>query len=126
MIIQKFKSYCEATAKIYFEEYNWFPMPPSCRMILIHGPDIINSFSLPIGQLSEEAQEAKNKDFKRVREYNTRKSSVINTNEDLMCYLQVSSDPYIGYYRSTLSKKQKSVILEAADLMSVDENEDDN
>ena len=53
----KFEEYCEETAKLYA--------------------------SLPVGQLTEEAQEANNKIFKRIREFNTRKISRMATNEDL-------------------------------------------
>jgi hypothetical protein len=40
-------------------------MPPTVHKLLIHGADIIENEVLPIGQLSEVAQEARNKDFKR-------------------------------------------------------------
>uniref|UniRef100_A0A8D8U0M9 Uncharacterized protein n=1 Tax=Cacopsylla melanoneura TaxID=428564 RepID=A0A8D8U0M9_9HEMI len=43
-------------------------MPPTLHRYLIHGLQIIAAVTLPIGQLSEEAQEAKNKDFKRFRD----------------------------------------------------------
>ena len=42
-----------------------YAMPSSCHMILIHGSDVIETFLIPIGQLSEEVQEARNKDIKR-------------------------------------------------------------
>ena len=74
-------------------------MPSSCHMILIHGSDVIETFLIPIGQLSEEAQEARNKDIKRCRENNTRKSTPIHTNEDIIHFLLISSDPYISSLR---------------------------
>lgn len=120
--VQEFKKYCDDTAKIYVDEYKWFPMPPSCHMILIHGSEIIGSFFIPIGQLSEEAQEAKNKDFKRVREYNTRKHSATKTNEDIMRYFQVSSDPYISHLRISYKTKSKEHLAEASDLLIEEEN----
>ena len=48
-------------------------MPVTVHKILIHGAFVISNALLPIGQLSEEAQEARNKDFKRYREIHTRK-----------------------------------------------------
>lgn len=36
--------------------------------VLIHGSDVISAALLPIGMLSEEALEARNKDFRRYRE----------------------------------------------------------
>lgn len=44
-------------------------------LVLYHGADIMEYFDLPIGNFSEEAQEARNKDFRRIRENNTRKNS---------------------------------------------------
>jgi len=61
-------------------------MPPSVHKILIHGPSIVASFALPIGQLSEEAQESRNKDIKIYGEHFTRKSSGIETNRDLFTH----------------------------------------
>ena len=40
-------------------------MPASIHLLLIHGADIVKNLSIPLGALSEEAQESKNKDFKR-------------------------------------------------------------
>jgi hypothetical protein len=70
---------------------NGFYMPPSVHKILIHRPYIVASFFLPIGQLSEEAQESRNKNIKKYREHFTRKSSRIETEIYLIgcCYRQI-------------------------------------
>ena len=39
-----------------------------CHHILIHGVDIIQNEILPIGMISEEALEARSKDFRFIRE----------------------------------------------------------
>lgn len=70
------------------------------KLSLIHADDIIQTMFVPIGQLSEKAQEARNKDLKRCQENNTRKSSPIFTNEDIMHYMVVASDPYITSKRN--------------------------
>lgn len=57
-----------------------------------------------LGQLSEEAQEARNKDYKHIREHLTRKNSRLNTNTDLLNMLLVSSDPYISSIRNLPEK----------------------
>jgi hypothetical protein len=67
--------------------------------ILLHSVDIIKSSLLPIGQLSEEAQEARNKDCRRYREHNTRKCSRVATNRDLLNMLLITSDPVINSLR---------------------------
>lgn len=57
-----FQEYCKKTAELYIQNYNWYYMPQSLHKILIHGGLLINNAVLPIGQMSEEAQEARNKE----------------------------------------------------------------
>lgn len=94
-------------------------MPSSVHKILIHGWKIVECAALPIGLLTEEAQEALNKLFKRTREYNTRKCSRLATNEDLIKKLLVSSDPYIASLRIQWHKKPKNIDPEAQDLLNL-------
>lgn len=56
-----FDIYATETAQFFISNYNWFNMPVSVHKILVHGSDIIKFAMVPIGQLSEEAQEARNK-----------------------------------------------------------------
>ena len=108
----KFDTFCKTTASIYVKHYNWFFMPRSVHQILMHGSKIIEHFSVPIGMLSEEAQEACNKDYKFTGTFHTRKMSKIACNEDLFHLLLAALDPYISFLRkkskhcssSTLSK----------------------
>lgn len=60
----KFKVFSEETARKLVQEYPWYYLPASVHKILIHGSDIIDYAVLSIGELSEEAAEAKNKDKK--------------------------------------------------------------
>jgi len=46
------------TAQLYVELYDWYRMPPSVHKVLIHGALVIKYSLLPIGFLSEEAQES--------------------------------------------------------------------
>jgi hypothetical protein len=64
--------------------------------VLIHGSEVIKQAILPIGQLGEEAQEAKNKDFKFIREHRSRKDKAEHTNIDLFHYFLLLSDPIIS------------------------------
>ncbi|PSN33039.1 hypothetical protein C0J52_26609 [Blattella germanica] len=50
-------------AKLFIQK---FYLPASVHKVLIHGSQIIKSALLPIGQLSEAAQEARNKDIKNI------------------------------------------------------------
>lgn len=96
----KFDSYSMETAQMYTSLYNWYYMPASVHKILVHGGDVIrHHMDCPIGALSEEAQEARNKDLKIYRRDNTRKCSRILSNTDLMGRLLVSSDAYISSMR---------------------------
>lgn len=58
-------SYCGETARLLIRLYEWYYLPASIHKILFHGSAIMEHFLVPIGQLSEEAQEAKNKEWKR-------------------------------------------------------------
>lgn len=97
--INKFNEYTLKTADLYIAEYNWYPMPISVHKVLLHSKSVLEHLLLPIGLLSEEAQEARNKDFKRFRLFHTRKLSRIINNTDILHHLLVSSDPYIGSKR---------------------------
>jgi hypothetical protein len=70
----------------------------------VHGSHMIENSPLPIGQLSEEAQKARNNNFKRILENQTRKISSIATNEDELNYLLFSSDPVAFSYRKSMEK----------------------
>ncbi|XP_071580794.1 uncharacterized protein [Temnothorax nylanderi] len=103
----KFGEYCFETAELYVDKYKWYYMPVTVHKILLHGASIIEAAFLPIGELSEEAQEARNKDFKRFREFHTRKCSRVVTNTDITRKLLITSDPLINYHR----KKWKTKVM---------------
>jgi len=71
--------------------------------------------------MSEEAQEARNKDLKNIREIYSRKYSRIETNEDLLHGLLVSSDPLISSLRK-LPFKIISSFSHLVENSSSDEN----
>ncbi|XP_076660390.1 uncharacterized protein LOC143363727 [Halictus rubicundus] len=115
--ISKFKEYTIETARTFVELYPWYYMPTSMHKLLIHGPQIITSSLLPIGQMSEEAQEASHKHVKRIREDFSRKSSRTKTMEDVFLRLMVTSDPYISSIRKLPKKKMKSLSPEALKML---------
>lgn len=92
-------------------------MPPTIHKVLLHGGKIMQHFLLPIGQYSEEAAEARNKDFKRFREFHTRKYSRQATNQDLIHKLLVSSDIYIASLRQQRKKPEDEIDHEIAQLI---------
>lgn len=92
-------------------------MPPTVHKVLIHGADIIQHIGIPIGSLSEEAQEASNKVFKSARLNHSRTFSRKLNNEDVIHYLLISSDPLISRIRIKSEKKDQEMIEEALDLL---------
>lgn len=105
---------------MYVSLYNWYHMPTSVHKVLLHGADIIDSFELPIGNFSEEAQESRNKDFKRIRANHSRKTSRAHTNEDIIHWLLISSDPVISSIRTTYPKKKKELDLDTTQLFAIE------
>ncbi|KAG6462459.1 hypothetical protein O3G_MSEX013270 [Manduca sexta] len=102
----KFSIFCNETAELYVKLYPWYYMPSSVHKLLMHGADIIKHFgAIPIGKLSEEAAEARNKDFRHYRENHSRKINRIATNEDIFHNLLLSSDPKITSLRPRMTKQ---------------------
>lgn len=115
--IAKFRIYTVETAKHFVTKYPWYKMPTGVHRLLIHGPDIIAAALVPIGKLSEEAQEATNKLIKRNREYHARKCSRVKNMEDVFRRLLATSDPFIASLRQDRPKKVKSLLPEAKTLL---------
>lgn len=115
--INAFANYVEDTRQLYINSYPWYYMPTSVHKILVHGPEIINSCILPIGQMSEKALEAKNKDCRRYREHSTRKISRWHTNRDLLSMLLISSDPIISSLRVSTTNKHTPLSIEVLALL---------
>lgn len=117
--INEFREYTYKTTKYFVEKYPWYNMSPTMHKFFIHGPEIIVSALLPIGPTTEEAQEARNKDFKRYREHNFRKCSREKTNLDILNLFLLSSDPVISSKRKLLKKKTQSMPIEALALLKL-------
>lgn len=100
------KTYGIETAKLFVSLYPCrYYLPASVHKILLHGAEVIEHALLPIGELSEEVQKCRNKDYKTYREHHTRKDSRLHCNEDLLHILLVSSDPVISSLRNIPKKK---------------------
>lgn len=88
---EKFGSYCKSVAYKYVLEYDWHPMTVTLHKILMHGQSIIEMSSLPVGLLSEQAGESRNKFWRYDREHYSRKDTREHNLTDL------SSDPINSY-----------------------------
>ena len=115
--IEKFQEYCNFTAKLYIELYSWYKMPPTVHKVLIHGSAIVEHLDLAIGSLSEEAQEASNKIFKRARLCNSRNFSRTLSNEDVFHYMLISSDPVVSSIRIKTEKKKEEMLPDTLELV---------
>lgn len=115
--VQKFQKYTEETARKFVDIYPWFCMPTTVHKILIHGHQIVNSLMLPIGQMSEEAQESCNKDIKKFRENFARKCDREKNVEDVFRRLLITSDPIISSLRKLPKKKLHSLSPDAIELL---------
>lgn len=67
----EFEKFCVDTRKLYLDMYSWYSMSVTEHKILVHSAEVIKYFLLRIEQLSEEAQEVRNKDCRRFRERHT-------------------------------------------------------
>lgn len=119
----KFGTYANETKNLYLRHYAWYHMPASIHKLLMHSKDIIQACILPLGQLSEEAQEASNKEYRRFREHFSRKSSRINSNRDVLNRFLLSSDPYLSSRSTMLHRKRNPLPLESISLLKAPDEE---
>jgi hypothetical protein len=94
-LTQKYSKYATDTAEMYVRLNPWHPMTPPMHKMLIYGAIVIENTLLPIGQLSEEAAEARNKYFRLYRQNFARKFCRVSCNLDVLNRLLLSSDPVI-------------------------------
>lgn len=112
-----FEAYSLETAHLFVKLYPWYNMSTTVHKVLIHGAQIIESSILPIGQLFEEAQEARNKDVRNYRESFSRKCSRKSTMEDIFRRILASSDPMISSLRKVQPKRSKALSPHALALL---------
>lgn len=143
----KFAYFCRQLAEKYVAAYMWHPMTVTIHKILVHGSQIIKCTNLPMGMLSEQAAESRNKFWRYDREHHTRKSSRCRTMEDLFHRACESSDPVVSNIiqmtqRKTVKNKdplpasalnllkipnyEAFRVLESGQSESTSENEDDD
>lgn len=117
--VDRFRQYSLEKARRYVREYEWYYMPSFLHKVLLHDAEIMESLVIPIGQTSEDVIESRHKEMKRARENSTRKKSRQDTNEDLIHFLLVTSDPYISSLRTTMLKKEEELLPQAEELLEI-------
>lgn len=132
-------------------KYDWYYMPASVHLVLLHGADYMLYFPVPLGMLSgtensmlpfnvfylfftpplmeltfsEEALESRHKDLRFLRLHHTRKSSRKFSMEDLFLGLMSRSDPLVALYRQ--APKPKSVLeMEVMNLLLLPQKQVDS
>lgn len=130
---EKFEIYCKETAELYVSLYNFQPMTPTLHKVLRHGAAVIKEAILPIGQLSEEAAEARNKHIRSFRLNYARKFSRVACNTDVLNRLLLTSDPLLTGMRNSKHKRKSPLsadtinLLEENDLCNISiENDSDD
>lgn len=116
---EKFGAFGKETAQLFVRHYGWYYMPVTVHKVLIHGRNIIENCLVPIGKMSEEAQESLNKTFRKTREFRSRKMNRLSNNEDVLHNLLISSDPHISEIRPRYGHKsgKESLFPETISLM---------
>jgi hypothetical protein len=100
-------------------------MPACVHKILVLGADIVSGAILPLVQLSEEAQESRNKDRKYFRRSYSRKISRSSMNEEIFSLLLVSSDPLTSSLRKLLKETTKTYLPKELKLFAVPKESED-
>lgn len=124
--LEKFSKYLSSTAKYYVDLYAWHPMTPTIHKILAHGVLVIKNALLPIGQLSEEAAESRNKHFRLYRQNFARKFSRTQCNQDVLNRLLLTSDIFLSCSRVKLPSKRKPLSSEALEFLECEEIPNEN
>lgn len=91
-------------------------MTPTMHKVLVHGSKVIKEAVLPIGQLSEEVAEARNKHFRMYRERFSRKFNRNACNRDVLNRLLLTSDPFMSCSKRKCKKQKKPFSSEALQL----------
>lgn len=109
--IEAFEKYCNETAEMYVTLYGFYPMSPTLHKVLRHGAEVIKHALLPIGQISEEAAEARNKHIRQYRLNYSRKFSRVECNMDVLNRLLLTSDPLLTSMRKNINLKKNRTFI---------------
>ena len=92
-------------------------MPDTVHKLLMLNKKVIKSCIPPIGQFSEESQEARNEDCRRFREHHTRKQLRISANIDLPNMPLITSDPVINSLKKLHARRSNILRVEVLNMI---------
>lgn len=95
---EKFKEFGLSVARKYVAQYRWNHMPVTIHKILLHGDMIVRESLLPLGMLSEQAGESRNRLYALYRDQHAQKTSRIATLTDVFNRCLDSSDPLLSRF----------------------------
>ncbi|XP_036322559.1 uncharacterized protein LOC118736614 [Rhagoletis pomonella] len=127
--VELFFCFCKRTFDIYMEKYDWYAMSATLHKILVHSAQIMQSSSVPLGCLGENASESRNKCYKRDRVSHARKNSRENNMKDVFDRAMDSSDPLLSSMhlsKRIYSKKKQTFPPEVVALLKSPPNEFDD
>jgi hypothetical protein len=118
----KFKIYCYETHKIYINFFSWYPMSSTLHKVLYHGHELMQNFTIPLGLMTEESSESKNKFYKRDRLQHARQSSRAANLEDIFHRALEMSDPFFSTIALRKIKSKKNHMMLPDEVMDMLKN----
>lgn len=106
---EAFGIYANETVDLLKKKYPWKRMSPTVHKLLFHSAAFIKHFNGKIGLYSEEALEARNKDFKRFRRDFSRRTGRKENMSDVGARLLITSDPFIATLRRPTKKSKREL-----------------
>lgn len=97
----KFQEVCKRISNVYAKDFSWARPSSAIHKVLAHGSDLIRVSPLPLGVLSEEGAESKNKDYRNDRLHHARKSGRKQNLSDVFHRSMETSDPLVSMVSAT-------------------------
>lgn len=125
VVPEKFQEICDQIANIYRVSYPWARLSSAVHKVIYHAADVMRVAPLPLGYLSEEGAEAKNKFYRSDRLHHARKIGRIENLQDIFNRSLEMSDPLISMHAAIHRKEKfrpKKFPREVIDLFKHPEN----
>jgi hypothetical protein len=117
---EKFQVVCDRICNTYRSVYPWARMTSAIHKVLYHAANIMRVAPLPLGVLSEEGGESKNKDYRNDRLHHARKIGRIENLSDIFHRSFEMSDPLISMHsasRRKLNRNKKDLPIDVQELL---------
>lgn len=115
LLVDDLEKFSIETYELHYETYPWACLNPSVHKLLMHGPDIVRQFPLPIAYYAEDALESMHKVHRETVRDHSRRNTRENTILDTFNRAVYLSDPLISMVyldRRMLMHKKRDLPLE--------------